>query len=153
MSKEKILCKLIYNHLDRNEETIEELFLTEDNFEAEARQLLENFNEEEKLRKEQSPNYPMDIRKFISIEKLQAKISYCDLKKLNIISVKDKRGYYDLLECNGCLRIYKRYSLYTPTNLICNPNLICKRCRKEYKTEKGIAKHLELNNCEAHPRR
>ena len=89
----------------------------------------------------------------LEIKKLEQKISYCDLKKLNIVSVKDSRGYYDLLECDSCLRIYKRYSLYTPTNLICNPKLICKKCRKEYKTEKGIGKHLELANCEAHPRR
>ena len=153
MSKEKILCKLTYEHLDNNREMTEELFLTEDNFESDGKLLIEKFNDEERQRKEQLPTYKMDIRKFISIKKLEQKISYCDLKKLNIVSVKDSRGYYDLLECDSCLRIYKRYSLYTPTNLICNPKLICKKCRKEYKTEKGIGKHLELANCEAHPRR
>lgn len=63
---EKIKCKLKYSHFGR--ECTEELFVNKENPEKEARQLLENFNNEERRRKKIKPDYHEDIRNFISVE-------------------------------------------------------------------------------------
>lgn len=147
MDNEKIKCELTYRYFGR--ETKEEVYLNED-YENDGKEILKIFNDEEYRRKKTYPNYSMDIREFISVKKLEGKINYCILKKRNTISMKDKVGYYDFLECKRCLRVYKRYTLETPRNLICNPELVCSKCRKIFKTKKGIEKHKIKNNCIRH---
>jgi len=145
---EKIKCTLTYNHFNRN--CSEEIFLDINDYENDAKNILDAFNNVENRRKKINPEYHRDIRTFVSVEKQDEKIHYCNFEKKNMISQKDNRGYYDFLECPRCLRVFKRYTLHTPINLVCNPDLICQKCRKEFKTEKGIKKHISLNKCKKH---
>lgn len=142
---EKIKC--ICKYKSKGNIKTEEIMLDRNNYGIEYNNMIREFNRVEIDRNKDNTSYPMDIRTFVSIKATEEFRYYCRLDKKNFMTINGKKGYYDLLECHRCKRQYKRYTLDTPQDFICNPDLVCQKCHKVFKTENGIRNHIIRNKC------
>lgn len=73
-------------------------------------------------------------------------INYCNVYKVNSMTVSRGRSFYDVWRCEVCRLFYQRFGLSgRPPSIMCTPKQVCLDCNKVFKTEKALVKHKEKN--------
>lgn len=91
------------------------------------------------LIKSWNKDFPDKQRELIEVVNKSDK-RYCELEKVNMMTISKNNEMYDILHCKKCGIYIKRHTIETPT-LICEPKKTCRDCNKIFKTEKGLLKH------------
>ena len=109
-----------------------------------VKQLLETWNNEEDNRKEINPDYHASHRKLLKINGVDfgqsKKQKQCNFRKINLVTIHDKSGYYDSLECLDCGMKEKRFLLGKPTRN-CYPERTCPEHQKIFNSIEKLTQH------------
>lgn len=119
------------------EEWTEELDVPEgEDPEAWCKQIIANFNETERMRFGKKAK----LRRIIEVVKATDRLVHVWVKS-NLVTLHDKSGYYDELQCERCGLKCKRYGLENPPQMECRPERVCSLCGTEFATETGLKIH------------
>ena len=119
------------------------------------KKLLETFNAEEVRRNTEghgnlkAGEYKPCPRTFIRIvtKDCDSNKSFCELFKMNVVTVSQGGLYYDILRCKNCGWTHQRISLGdTPQKHLCTPERFCKHCNKTYATRRLCKAHMARKN-------
>ena len=118
------------------------------------KKLLETFNAEEVRRNTEghgnlkAGEYKVHERTLVRIQTADCgnDKSFCELFKMNNVTIAQGGLSYDILRCKNCGWTYQRIGLETPQKILCTPERFCKHCNKTYATKRLYKAHMARNS-------
>ena len=111
--------------------------------------LLVKFNEEEERRHIANPDYKIFLRKFIRLAGETGKereiMVHCILDKVNMVTITRGDSSYDILKCQNCKFMIRRFTLETP-DPFCFPDRVCTQCNKLFMSALNLKSHIKRGN-------
>jgi len=101
-----------------------------------CKRVIDNFNEVESNWYGEKAK----LRRLIEVVKATEKLVHIWVKS-NLVTLHDKSGYYDELQCERCGLKCRRYGLGDPPQTECHPERVCSLCGKEFASETGLKIH------------
>ena len=107
------------------------------------RELLEDFNEEERRRYKDKAK----VREFVSID-TDTGVLMCSWTRANAVVLTDSTGMYNLYHCPQCELTLRTNHMSRPPAKRCYPERVCTICNREFASELNLTKHIERMHSE-----
>lgn len=139
--------KIEIYHINLKQKSTEEIPVPDGitNLKKYFEEMIKEFNQEERRRKKENPEYLLDLRKFIRVIGKTGE-RFCDFRKHSVFSQEDRNGIYDVIKCLNCGLEEKRYRIDSPSRRPCHPDRVCLSCNKLF----ASVQNLERHNLKAH---